>query len=29
MQPMRMREDPDLLGLRDYPPFQTLVKPVG
>lgn len=29
MQPMRMREDPDLLGLRDYPPFETLVKPVG
>jgi tetratricopeptide (TPR) repeat protein len=29
MQPVRMREDPDLLGLRDYPPFETLVRPVG
>jgi serine/threonine-protein kinase len=29
MQAMRMREDPDLLGLRDYPPFETLVRPVG
>jgi predicted Zn-dependent protease len=29
MEPLRMREDPDLLGLRDYPPFETLVRPVG
>jgi tRNA A-37 threonylcarbamoyl transferase component Bud32/tetratricopeptide (TPR) repeat protein len=29
MQALRMREDPDLLGLRDYPPFETLVRPVG
>jgi predicted Zn-dependent protease len=28
-QPLRMREDPDLLVLRDYPPFETLVRPVG
>jgi serine/threonine protein kinase len=29
MQALRMREDSDLLGLRDYPPFETLVRPVG
>jgi hypothetical protein len=29
MQALRMKEDPDLLGLRDYPPFETLVRPVG
>ena len=29
MQALRMREDPDLLVLRDYPPFETLVRPVG
>jgi predicted Zn-dependent protease len=29
MQALRMREEPDLLGLRDYPPFETLVRPVG
>jgi tRNA A-37 threonylcarbamoyl transferase component Bud32/tetratricopeptide (TPR) repeat protein len=29
MQALRMREDPDLLGLRNYPPFETLVRPVG
>jgi serine/threonine-protein kinase len=29
MQALRMREDPDLLVLRDYPPFETFVRPVG
>jgi eukaryotic-like serine/threonine-protein kinase len=26
---LRMREDPDLQSLRDYPPFVALVRPVG
>jgi eukaryotic-like serine/threonine-protein kinase len=26
---LRIREDPDLLSLRDYPPFVALVRPVG